>query len=46
MAEAEAIYRRILTARPDLAEVHNNLANVLCSQRRFDEGFAHYRQAL
>ncbi len=44
--EAAAAYQKILAIRPDITEVHNNLANVLASQGKFDEAAAHFQQAL
>ncbi|HEX4142601.1 MAG TPA: tetratricopeptide repeat protein [Pirellulales bacterium] len=46
LAEADAAYRAILALRPDVAEVHRNLAGVLRSLGKLDEAAARYRQAL
>jgi tetratricopeptide (TPR) repeat protein len=39
-------YRAALQIRPDYAEAHANLGNVLQSQEKLDEAVAHYQQAL
>jgi tetratricopeptide (TPR) repeat protein len=44
--EAAALYRRALALRPDLAELHYNLANALSQQGRLEEAAGVYRQAL
>ena len=44
--EAIAHYRRALEARPDFAEVHNNLGNALAGLKRRDEAIAQYRRAI
>jgi len=44
--EEEAIYRQILQAQPELAEIHYKLGNVLETQTRLDEAFACYQQAI
>jgi tetratricopeptide (TPR) repeat protein len=46
LAEAAAAYRQILDLRPDIAEAHNNLGNVLRDQGQLDEAQARYEQAL
>jgi predicted O-linked N-acetylglucosamine transferase (SPINDLY family) len=46
LAEAEAIYRQILALHPEIAEVRNNLGNVLFDGGRIDEAIAEYRAAL
>ncbi|HEX4145070.1 MAG TPA: tetratricopeptide repeat protein [Pirellulales bacterium] len=46
LAEAVAAYRKILAIRPDIAEVHYNLGNVLVEQGQLDEAAAEYQQAL
>jgi len=43
---AEAIYRQILSVRPDIVEVYNNLGIALAEQGRRDEAIAAYRKAL
>jgi Tfp pilus assembly protein PilF len=45
-AEAETAYRQILAIKPNFAEVHNDLGNVLCDQERFDEAQPHYERAI
>ena len=42
LAEAAAAYRKVLAVRPKVAEVHNELGNVLSVQRKFDEARGHY----
>ncbi len=44
--EAETAYRRILTQRPNVPEVHFNLGIVLLRQRKTDEAIAACRAAL
>ena len=46
LAEAAAAYRRVLAARPDLAEAYNNLGNVLQLQGNLNEAAAHYERAV
>ena len=46
LAEAAAAYRKILALRPDIAEAHNDLGNVLLSQGKLDEAAAQYERAL
>ncbi len=46
LAEAAAAYRQILALRPDAAEMHNNLGNVLFRQGKLDEAVASYEQAI
>lgn len=46
LEEAEAAYREALRARPDFAEAHNNLGNVLMRSERWDAAVAAYRSAL
>ncbi|HEX4146691.1 MAG TPA: tetratricopeptide repeat protein [Pirellulales bacterium] len=46
LAEAAATYRKILAIRPDIAEAHNNLANVLLGQGEPDEAVAHFEHAV
>jgi tetratricopeptide (TPR) repeat protein len=45
-AEAEVVCRRWLEQRPDLAEAHNTLANVLEELGRLDEAEAAYGRAI
>jgi tetratricopeptide (TPR) repeat protein len=44
--EAEALCRRALSMRDDLAELHYNLGRALAVQERFPEAIAAYEQAL
>ena len=44
--EAVACYRRALELKPDFAEAHNNLGDVLKDQGKLDEAVACYRRAL
>ncbi len=44
--EAEAVYRRIIAQRPDLAEAYYNLGGALKRQRRLDESVAALRTAV
>jgi Tfp pilus assembly protein PilF len=46
LREAEALYRKALSLRPDSAEANNNLGIALCRQGRVDEGIAAFRQSL
>ncbi|HEX4142545.1 MAG TPA: tetratricopeptide repeat protein [Pirellulales bacterium] len=46
LAEAAAAYRAILALRPDCAEVHNSLGDILRLERQLDAAAAHYEQAL
>jgi Tfp pilus assembly protein PilF len=46
LAEAAAAYRQILARRPDVAEMHNNLGNVLADQGKLDEAAAQYERAV
>jgi tetratricopeptide (TPR) repeat protein len=46
LPEAAAAYRKILAIRPDIAEAHNNLGNVLLSQRKLDEAAVHFEHAV
>ncbi len=43
---AETAYRRILTARPDCAELHSNLGSMLAEQGRLDEARAAFETAI
>ncbi len=44
--EGVACYRRALELKPDYAEAHNNLGNLLKEQGNLDEAVACYRRAL
>ena len=46
LGDAEAIYRQILAAHPEIAEVRNNLGIVLFDQGRITEAIVEYRAAL
>jgi glycosyltransferase involved in cell wall biosynthesis len=46
LAEAEALYRKVLSLHPDSAALNNNLGIVLCRQGRVDEGIEEFRKAL
>jgi len=46
LAEAAAVYRKILVLRPDIAEAYNNLGNVLQDQGKLDEAAAQYERAV
>jgi tetratricopeptide (TPR) repeat protein len=46
LAEAEAVYRQLLSIRPDLAEASNNLGAVLYDLGRLHDAEAAYRHAL
>jgi Tfp pilus assembly protein PilF len=46
LAEAAAAYRKILALRPDIAEVHNNLGNVLWQQGDLVQALARFEQAI
>ncbi|HEX4144962.1 MAG TPA: sulfotransferase [Pirellulales bacterium] len=45
LAEAVAAYRDILALRPDLAEAHGNLGNLLLAQRDRDEAVLQFERA-
>jgi predicted O-linked N-acetylglucosamine transferase (SPINDLY family) len=45
LAEAEALYRRIVAEYPDCAPAHNNLGTILDQQGRLAEAAASYLQA-
>jgi tetratricopeptide (TPR) repeat protein len=45
-ADAESLLRQAVTAQPDIAKYHSNLANALRGLERLDEAEACYRQAL
>ena len=42
LQEAETVYRQILDIKPDFAEAHNNLGNVLRELGRLDDAVATY----
>ena len=44
--QAVAHYRKALEIRPDYAEAHVDLGNVLTSRGQVDEAIAHYQKAL
>ena len=46
LEEAEDSYREALRLKPDYAEAHNNLGNVLWDQGKLEEAEASYREAL
>jgi predicted O-linked N-acetylglucosamine transferase (SPINDLY family) len=46
ISQAVACYRRALELKPDYAEAHNNLGNVLKDQGKPDDAVACYRRAL
>jgi tetratricopeptide (TPR) repeat protein len=46
LVEAAAAYHRILVLRPDIAEAHHGLGNVLRQQGQFDESASRFEQAL
>ncbi|HEX4143075.1 MAG TPA: sulfotransferase [Pirellulales bacterium] len=46
LEEAAAAYRRVLAIRPNLAEAHVNLGNVLTEQRKLDDAAAQYKSAI
>ncbi len=46
LAAAAAAYHKILTIKPDFAEVRNDLGNVLYGLGKLDEAVAQYQQAL
>ena len=43
---AEACYRQVLAAQPNLAEGHFRLGDALMGQGKFDEAVAAYRRAI
>ena len=45
LAGAAAAYRKILALRPDAAEMHNHLGNVLLGQGQLDAAAAEYERA-
>ena len=44
--EAAAAYRQILAARPDFAQGHNNLGNLLALQNQMAEAASHFERAI
>jgi len=46
LVAAEACYRQVLAAQPNLAEVHFRLGDALMGQGKLDEAVAAYRQAI
>src|SRR5262245_44414830 len=46
LVAAEACYRQVLAAQPNLAEVHFRLGDALMDQGKFDEAVAAYRCAI
>ena len=46
LQEAETVYRQILDIKPDFAEAHNNLGNVLRELGRLDDAVATYHKTL
>ncbi len=46
LAEAEAIYRRVIEVEPDNAEAHNNLGVTFTEQGKLDDAVAAYHGAL
>jgi predicted O-linked N-acetylglucosamine transferase (SPINDLY family) len=46
LSEAEASFRRVLELKPDYAEAHFNLGNLLDEAKRLPEAEASYRRAL
>ena len=46
LAEAVAAYRTLLLLRPNVAEVHNSLGNVLKDQGQLDEAAAQYERTV
>lgn len=44
--KAESFYREALAIKPDLAEAHNNLANIFYGRGEWDEAHRGYQQAL
>ncbi len=45
-AEAEAVYRRIISQQPDSAETYYNLAMVFAAQRKVNEAISAYQQSM
>jgi len=46
LGEAESLYRRILTLRPDSAPTYCNLGNVLAAKGKIDQSILCFRQAM
>jgi Tfp pilus assembly protein PilF len=46
LEEAEILYRHALTLKPDMAEVHLNLGNVLLARGELDGSVACFERAL
>ena len=46
LAEAEGVYRKLLALWPGMAEVHNDLGNVLCAEGKLDEAQIEFERAL
>jgi tetratricopeptide (TPR) repeat protein len=46
LAESAAAYRKVLAIRPNIAEAHFKLGNVLRDQDKFDEAAARYEQVI
>ena len=46
LQEAETVYQQILDIKPDFAEAHNNLGNVLRELGRLDDAVASFEKAL
>jgi predicted O-linked N-acetylglucosamine transferase (SPINDLY family) len=46
LGAAEACYRQVLAAQPNLAEAHSNLGNALAAQGKLGEAVAAYREAI
>src|SRR5437660_3783344 len=46
LVAAEACYRQVLAAQPNLAEGHFGLGDALIGQGKFDEAVAAYRRAI
>jgi cytochrome c-type biogenesis protein CcmH/NrfG len=46
LVAAEACYRQVLAAQPNLAEGHFRLGDALMDQGKFDEAVAAYRRAI
>ena len=44
--EAAGAYQKLLSLRPDIAELQNEMGSVLTCQRKFGEAQAHYERAL
>src|SRR5437660_704893 len=46
LGAAEACYRQVLAAQPNLAEAHSNLGNALAAQGKLGEAVAAHREAI